>query len=319
MRVASRRAVGDHRHGLARSMARPVEDLHVEHGGKATQALRADPLRIHGVENVDSQLFYIGLRPARFQLAHVDRVHQALLGQPHAMFRRTADPDAEHTRRAPASTHRRHLFDHPVDDIVARVHHLELGLVLAAPALGGDIDADRVARHHLDRQHARGIVARVAAGEGRIGEDAGAQLVVRVVIGLPHPLIDHVLQAALAVQAAVLPPFDEHIDDAGILADRPVPFGAHPAVGQDLRDRILGCRALLCLVGLAQRADVIHRVVVGDELQRVGHAFDEIIFANYRHVAHRRAPPADRNRSATRAAQAYATSDAGLGEPFRPL
>ena len=33
---------------------------------------------------------------------------------------------------------------------------------------------------------------------------------------------------------------------------------------------------LLALVGAAQRADVVERVVVGDELQRVGDALDQV-------------------------------------------
>jgi hypothetical protein len=100
-----------------------------------------------------------------------------ILGELHAMFRRAADADAEHARRAPAGAHLRDHLEHPVDDVVAGVHHLELGLVLAAAALGRDVDRNRVARDHLDRQHAGRVVAGVAAGEGGIGQDRGAQLV----------------------------------------------------------------------------------------------------------------------------------------------
>ncbi len=182
------------------------------------------------------------------------------------MLGRAADADAQHPRRAPTGPHQRDLLDHPVDDAVRRVHHPELGLVLAATSLGRDIHAHRVARHHLDREDARSVVAGVAAGKRGIGEDRGAQLVVGVVVSAAHPFIDHVLQAARRApgrdQVAVLPPLHEHIDDTGVLADRPVPLGAHPAVGQDLRDRILGCRAQFCLVSRAQRTDVVHRVVV---------------------------------------------------------
>ena len=199
------------------------------------------------------------------------------------MFRRAADADSQHPRRTPARAHRGDLLDHPVDDIVAGIHHLELGLVLAAAALRRDVDRDRVAGHHLDREDAGRVVARVAAREGGIGEDRGAQFVVGVVVGAAHAFIDDVLQGAGRIEAAVLAPFDEHIDDAGVLADRAVPFGAHPAVGQDLRDRVLRRRALFRLVGIAQRADIIHRVVIADELQRVGDAVDQIVLADGHH------------------------------------
>ncbi len=54
-------------------------------------------------------------------------------------------------------------------------------------------------------------------------------------------------------------------------------------VGQDLRDRILGGRALLRLVGAGQAADVVRRVVVADVLQRGGDAFDQVGLADRRH------------------------------------
>ena len=177
--------------------------------------------------------------PARLELRHVDRLHQALLGELDAMFGGSADADAEHARRAPAGSHLRQHLEHPVDDRIAGVHHLELGLVLAAAALGRDVDRDGAPRNHLDRQHAGGVVAGVAAGERRIGKDRCAQLVFRVVVGPAHAFIDDVLQAARRSQAAVLTPLDEHVDDAGVLADRPVALGAHAAVGEDLRDRVL--------------------------------------------------------------------------------
>jgi hypothetical protein len=294
VRVARRRAVGDHRHRLARGMARPVEDLDVENGRKPAEPLGADAKRIDLVIDLDAQRLDVRCGPPRLELGHVDRLHQRKLGEPHAMLRRAADADPEHARRAPAGAHLRKHLEHPVDDVVGRVHHLELRLVLAPPALGRDIDRHRPARHHLDRQHARRVVPRVAPGERRIGEDRGAQLVLGQAVGAPDALIDGVLQGTRRLQPAILPPFHEHVDDAGVLADRPVPLGAHPAVGKDLRDRILRRRSLLGLVGRAEGADIVHRVVVGDELQRVGHAFDQVAFADRHHVAHRASPPSGR-------------------------
>ena len=43
MGVARRRTVRNHRHRLARSVARPVLDLDVEHGREPAQSLRSDP------------------------------------------------------------------------------------------------------------------------------------------------------------------------------------------------------------------------------------------------------------------------------------
>ena len=105
----------------------------------------------------------------------------------------------------------------------------------------------------------------------------GAQRVVGVVVAAAHAFVDGVVQAAgEAVPAHVHADFEEHVDDAGVLADRAVAGGAHLAVGQDLRDRVLGGRALLALVGARQVGDVVGRVVVADVLQGGGDGFDEV-------------------------------------------
>jgi hypothetical protein len=54
MRVARRRAVGNHRHRLARGVARPVEDLDVEDRRQPAEPLRADAERVDLVEDLDS-------------------------------------------------------------------------------------------------------------------------------------------------------------------------------------------------------------------------------------------------------------------------
>jgi hypothetical protein len=55
-----------------------------------------------------------------------------------------------------------------------------------------------------------------------------------------------------------------------------MPFGAHAAVGQNLGDGVFGGRALLALVGSAERLDVVQRVIVADVLEGVGDALDEV-------------------------------------------
>ena len=285
MRVARRGAIGDHRHGLARRMAGIVVDLDVEDGGQAAQTLRANAQRIDLVENLDPHLLDLGLRPAQFQLAHVYGLHQAFLGQRHRLFRRAADADAQHAGRAPAGTHLRDHVQHPIDDRIAGVHHLELGLVFRSAALGRDVDDDLVPRHHLDRQDARRVVLGILAGEGGIAQDRGTQAVFGVEVSAPHAFIDHVLhRPAIIVQPAFHAPFDEDVDDAGVLADRAMPLRAHAAVGQDLGDGVLGRRALLCLIGFAERADIIHRMIIADELERVGYAVDQVGGFDERHL-----------------------------------
>ena len=60
VRVARRGAVRDHRDRLGRRVRRVVEDLDVEHGGQAAQALRADAERVDLVVELDAQLLDAG-------------------------------------------------------------------------------------------------------------------------------------------------------------------------------------------------------------------------------------------------------------------
>ena len=55
-----------------------------------------------------------------------------------------------------------------------------------------------------------------------------------------------------------------------------MPFGAHPAIGQNLRNGILRGWGLFCLIGFTQGPDIIHRVEIADILQRVSDAVDQI-------------------------------------------
>ena len=280
MRVAGRGAIGDHGDRFRRGVRRPILDLDVEHGGEAAKPLRADAERVDLFIQLDAQFLGRIARPACEQFGHVDRVHQRLFGKQHCLFGGAADADAEHAGRAPARAHLGHHFEYPVDDRIRRVHHLELRLVLAAAALRRDVDDDLGAGNHLDIEDRGGVVLRIDAAEGRIGEDRGAQLVVGMEIGAADAFIDDLLQAAGRVEAAVHAPFDEHGDDAGVLADRAVPLGAHAAVRQDLRHRVLRGGRHFAFVCGAQRADIVHRVEIADVLERVGDGFDEVVLAD---------------------------------------
>ena len=57
VRVARGGAVGNHGDGQIGGVGRRVEDLDVEHGGQAAQALRADAEAVHLVVELDAQLF----------------------------------------------------------------------------------------------------------------------------------------------------------------------------------------------------------------------------------------------------------------------
>ena len=175
-------------------MGWPIENLYIEDGRQPAQPLRADAQRVDLIVNLYPKRLDVVARPAHLQLRHVDWPHQRFLGEQHRLFCRTANADAQHARRAPACAHLRQHFQHPIDNRIAGIHHLELAFVFAAAALGRDIDGDGGTRHHFHVQDAGRVIPGVAAGEGRVGKDGCAQLVFRVQIGAANALIDYVLQ-----------------------------------------------------------------------------------------------------------------------------
>jgi hypothetical protein len=282
--VARRRAVGDQRHRQVGGVGRVVEHLDVEHRGQAAKALRADAQGIDLFVQFEAQ--FLGTREfvtpgaTGFQLLDVHRRHDGFLGQQHGLFRRAANADSQDAGRAPAGAHGRHRLEDPLDQVVGGVQHGELGLGLRAATLGGTDDFEMVAGDDLVMHHGRSIVLRVLARAGRVGQHRGAQRVVRVAVGAAHAFVDHVLHRQRGLPAQVHADLEEHQRDARVLADRAVALGRHAAVGEDLRDGVLRRGRLLALVSLAQRRDVVERVVVADELEGVGDGLDEIFLAN---------------------------------------
>ncbi len=108
--------------------------------------------------------------------------------------------------------------------------------------------------------------------------------VVGVVVGAAHTFVDGVVQAAgKAFEAHAHAHFQKHIHDAGVLANRAVPCGAHLAVGQDLRNGVFGGGALFAFVSTGQMGDVVSGVVVADVLQGSGNGLDQVTLGDGGH------------------------------------
>ncbi len=134
-----------------------------------------------------------------------------------------------------------------------------------------------------DFDYAGGVVEGVLAGEGGVGEDAAAELVVGVEVGLADAFVAHALQvegcgtAVGAFPADVHADFEEDGDDAGVLADGAVALGAHARVDEDLGDGVFGGGGCFELVGAGEVGDVVDGVVVADVLEGVGYGLDEVV------------------------------------------
>ncbi len=282
--MAGSGAIGDHRNRQAGRVGRIVADLHVEHRAQPAEALGTDAELVHLLEQLQPQFLDTTAGSAFHQLVDIDRIEQRFLGQHRGLLRGAADTDAEHPGRAPARAHGRHGLQHPVNDRIGGVEHRELGLVLAAAALGRDMHIQRVPGHQLVMNHCRRIVTGVLARTGRIGKDRSAQHVVGIEIGAAHAFVDHFIdRQRCAVPAHVHANPHEHRHDARVLADGAMALGTHARIDQDLRDRIARGRVLLTQPRLVHRLDEVHRMVIRDELQRVGHARDQIFLLDHSH------------------------------------
>ena len=128
--------------------------------------------------------------------------------------------------------------------------------------------------------HGGGVVLGVLSAPCRVLKNRRSQRVIRMGIGPPHPLIDHVIQGAFRFPLHVHANFNKDRDDAGILTNRPVPHGTHARIDENLRHRVFGGGVLFHLPGFVHRLHKIERMVVRDELQRIGDAVDHILLLN---------------------------------------
>ena len=88
----------------------------------------------------------------------------------------------------------------------------------------------------------------------------------------------------VASHCTFMPTLEEDGNDAGVLADGPMAFGTHARVDEYLRDGVAGGGRLLFLIGASEGANEIDRVIVGDELQSVSNALDEIVLLDDCHI-----------------------------------
>ncbi len=91
MNMAGGGAVGNHRHRQGCSMGGVIQNLDIEHGGQAAETLRADAERVDAPVDLQAQLFQLGFRSARDEIADVDGLHQRFLREQHGLLGAAAD------------------------------------------------------------------------------------------------------------------------------------------------------------------------------------------------------------------------------------
>ncbi len=100
-------------------------------------------------------------------------------------------------------------------------------------------------------------------------------------VGAAYTFVDHIVQRHVALELHIHTDVHEHGDDTGVLTDRAMALGTHAGVDQNLGHGILGRLGLFLLVGLVHGLNEILRVIIGNELQRIGYAFDQVVLADH--------------------------------------
>ena len=262
--------------------------LHIQHGRRPAQALRAYAQRVRALEDFEAQRLLGALRAARLQQIDVDRIEQRQLGQQHRLFGRAAYAYAQRARRAPARAHTRQLRNHPVGNAVAGLERREPRLHIAAAALGDDQHFEHIACDDLALHDGGRVVARIAPQSQRVGHHGRAQRIDRVGVAAAHAFVGDFLQAkgrraVVAIELHAAAQAHEHLAHARVLAKGPPAQSREPAVDQQLLDRGARGRMRLALLRAAQRLHIVSRMVVAHILESPGQAFDQIFLCDADH------------------------------------
>src|SRR5262245_58188784 len=145
--------------GEARDVARVRQDVDAEGRGVAAVPLGADAEAIGSIEHLALERVESGVRIRAAQLAE-----ERFLGQDRGLLEGSADTDPGDERRTRVRSGGPDALEDPVLHALralARRQHLVLRPVLAAAALGHDLDAKRAAFDEIEVDDGRGVVTRV--------------------------------------------------------------------------------------------------------------------------------------------------------------
>src|SRR5438128_2436645 len=155
--VTMRVALDCHRHRQRRDVAGIREHVDAERGRVAAIALRADAEPIGAREQLLLERVERGIR-----VRGADLAEQRLLRQDRSLLERAADAHAQDERRARVRARRLHAIDDEVLhalDACGRGQHRVFRTVFTAATLGHDREPELGARHHVDMDHRRRVVA----------------------------------------------------------------------------------------------------------------------------------------------------------------
>ncbi len=127
----------------------------------------------------------------------------------------------------------------------------------------------------------RCVVLGVLTFAVRIGQNRSAQYVIRIHVSTANTFIDDVIERHIGIPLNIHTHGDKHRHNAGVLTQRSLALCAHSGIDQDLGHRVLGSLRLFLFIGFIHTLDKILRVVIGDKLQCISNAFDQVVLANH--------------------------------------
>src|SRR6187551_408721 len=143
------------------------------------------------------------------------------------------------------------------------------------------MDIDGITGNYVVVNYGGGVITGILARTIRVGQDRCTQHVIGIHVGAAHTFVDHISEAHLRIPLHIHTHSHEYGHYASVLADRAMTHGTHTRVDQDLRHSIFGGFTLLALIGLVHCLNEIYGVVVGNKLQRIGDAVDQILLTNH--------------------------------------
>ncbi len=260
-----------------------IHDFDIENRCQTAQTLSTDTQIVNRIHDLETQLFDAVLWTTLTQLVNIDWVHQRLFRHHSRFLSSTTNTYAEHTRWTPACTHGRYSFHNPIYNRVRRVKHHHLRFVLRTATFRCNLYINGIAFNDFVVNHRWRVVFGVLTLARRISQDRGTQHVIRMVVSATHTFVDHIGHAHCGIPLHVHTDLNEHGNDTGILAERALTLCTHARVNQNLRHRILSGWVLLFQIGLMHALHKIDRMVVGDKLQRISNAVNQVVLANHAH------------------------------------
>ena len=163
---------------------------------------------------------------------------------------------------------------------IGRNQHLQTGLILAAKALGCQLENNLVTGNNADIDNCRSIVLGIYTIENRFFNNRLAEVTVNITLG--YAGIDSIFKGA-TFDMNILSDFGKNDSHTGILADRTILITSNLCILNNLVKDITADGRLLCFPALLQSLVNILREIIGSLFAELCHCFSDCFSLNNAH------------------------------------